>query len=121
MVSSATVNPAVSHRELFGKGTYLMEALASFFDWINNLLGVKESSELVWNPYFLGLVLAMFIYALVKRWKVYYLGIAGLMGIAICVKYLYPEDSSDLFELLKFVGACGAVGVVLIFLAFIRD
>ncbi|MEW6350329.1 MAG: hypothetical protein AB1646_14775 [Thermodesulfobacteriota bacterium] len=98
-----------------------MEALAGFFDAINQLLGVKEASELVWNPYFLGLMLAMFIYALVKRWKVFYLGIAGIMGIAICVKYLYPEDTSNLFDLIKFLAACGGVGVVLIFLGLIRD
>ncbi len=98
-----------------------MEALANFFEWINRLIGVKESSELVWNPYFLGLLLAMFIYALIRRWKVFYLGIAGIMGIAVCVKYLYPEDTSNLFELLKFLAACGGVGLLVLFLGLIRD
>lgn len=98
-----------------------MESLAHFFDWINQMLGVKNSTELVFHPYFLGLILAMFIYAVIIRWKVFYLGIAGLLGLSICVKYLYPEDTSNLFELLKFLAACGGVGMLLIFFGFIRD
>ncbi len=98
-----------------------MEGLARFFEWINQLIGVKDSTDLVWNPYFLGLLLAMFIYSLITRWKAFYLGIAGLVGVAICVKYLYPSDTSDLFALIKFLAACGGVALVLIFLGFIRD
>ncbi len=41
-----------------------MEALTNFFEAINKLLGVSTPGELLFHPVFLGICIALFIYAL---------------------------------------------------------
>ena len=98
-----------------------MEAMANFFESINRLLGVSGPGELVMHPVFLGVCLAAFIYALVARMKYFALTLAGLMGGAVIFHYLYPEQSSNLGDLLSFIVAMGGLALVLVYLGFIRD
>lgn len=98
-----------------------METMSNFFEWINRLLGVSGPGELVMHPVFLGLCVLAFIYSLVTRMKYFALILAGLMGGAVIVHYLYPEQSSDLTELIKFIAAMGGLALLLVYLGFIRD
>jgi hypothetical protein len=98
-----------------------METLANFFDWINQLLGVSGPGELVMHPVFLGLCFVAFIYALVTHMKYFALILAGLMGGAVIFHYLYPEQSSNLNELVTFIAAMGGLALLLVYLGFIRD
>jgi hypothetical protein len=98
-----------------------METMANFFESINRLLGVSGPGELVMHPVFLGLCLAVFIYAVVTRMKYFALVLAGLMGGAVIFHYMYPEQGSNLGDLLKFVAAIGALVLLLVYLGFIRD
>jgi hypothetical protein len=36
-------------------------------------------------------------------------------------KYLYPAESSDLLQLVKFLGAMGGFGMLLIYFGFVRN
>jgi len=98
-----------------------MEAMAEFFEWINSLLGVKSGSELIFHPVVIGLFVVMFIYSVIMRMKYFALSIAGIVGGAAIFVYMFPADSSNLSELLKFVAAMGGLGLVLLYLGFIRD
>jgi hypothetical protein len=98
-----------------------METMSDFFEWINGLLGVTGPRELVMHPVFLGLCLAVFIYAVLTRMKYLALTLAGLMGGALIFNYLYPEQGSDLGSLLTFIAAMGGLVLVLVYLGFIRD
>ena len=98
-----------------------MESMAKFFDSINKLLGIKDAGELVFHPAFIGLCLVLFIYSLIKGWKGFYLSIAGILGGGVIFKYLYPAESSDLFQLVKFLGAMGVLGLILVYLGFVRN
>ncbi len=98
-----------------------MEAMANFFESINRFLGVGGPGELVMHPVFLGLCLAAFIYAVVTRMKFFALTLAGLMGGAAIFHYLYPEQSTNLGDLLSFIVAMGGLALVLVYLGFIRD
>jgi hypothetical protein len=97
-----------------------MQTLAEFFESINSWLGVESGLELVFNPYFLGLSLAAFLYAVIKGWKYLACIIAGMVGTAVIINYLFPQDTTDLIQLVKFVGACGGLAIVLIYVGFIR-
>ncbi len=46
---------------------------------------------------------------------------AGFMGGAAIIHYLYPESASDLAQLMKFVAAMGALGLVLVYFGFLRE
>jgi hypothetical protein len=98
-----------------------METMANFFESINRLLGVTGPAELVMHPAFLGLCFVVFIYAVITRMKYFALILAGLMCGALIFHYLYPEQSSNLGDLLKFVAAMGGLVLVLVYLGFIRD
>lgn len=98
-----------------------METLSQFFERINQLLGIKTASELIFHPVFIGLCLVLFIYALIKGWKAYYLAIAGLLGGGIIFKYLYPADTTDLFQLVKFLAGMGGLALILVYLGFVRN
>jgi len=97
-----------------------MQTLADFFDWINNLLGVKSGAELVFHPVIIGLLIVMFIYSVIMHMKYFSLCIAGIIGGAAIFTYMFPADTSNLVELIKFVGAMGGLGLVLLYLGFIR-
>jgi hypothetical protein len=43
------------------------------------------------------------------------------MGGALIFSYLYPEDSSNLGDLLLFLGAMGALALFVVYLGFIRE
>jgi hypothetical protein len=98
-----------------------MEAMANFFEWINSLLGVKSGSELVFHPVVIGLFIVLFIYSVIMHMKYFALCIAGVVGGAALFSYMYPADTSNLLELLKFIAAMGGLGLVLLYLGFIRD
>ncbi len=98
-----------------------MDAMANFFEWINQLFGVQSGAELVFHPIFIGIAAAALIYALIRGMKVLGLTILGLMGGAAGVYYLYPENSSNLTELVKFLGAMGGLALILVYFGFIRE
>jgi hypothetical protein len=98
-----------------------MEAIARFFDSINNYLGVSSPSELMIHPYFIGLCVALFLYALISGMKYMAVVIGGVIGTSVIVHYLYPADTSQLGDLLWFVLALGGMGLVLLYFAFIRE
>jgi uncharacterized membrane protein YeaQ/YmgE (transglycosylase-associated protein family) len=98
-----------------------METMSNFFESINRLLGVSGPGELLMHPAFLGLCLAFFIYAVVTHMKYFALTLAGLMGGTVIFHYLYPEQGSNLGDLLTFVATIGAMVLVLVYLGFIRD
>ncbi|MGO9570670.1 MAG: hypothetical protein ACLP5H_24330 [Desulfomonilaceae bacterium] len=98
-----------------------MESMSNFFESINRLLGVSGPGELVMHPVFLGLCVVAFIYTLVTHMKYFSLILAGLMGGAVIFHYLYPDQSSNLGDLLSFVVAMGLLALVLVYLGFIRD
>jgi len=99
----------------------LMDTLANFFESINRLLGVSGPGELVFHPVFIGLCVAIFIYAVATGQKFLAVGIGGLMGGAAIFHYLYPEDSSHLGELLKFIAAMGGLALLVVYFGFIRE
>jgi hypothetical protein len=98
-----------------------METMANFFESINRLLGVTGPGELVMHPAFLGLCFAVFVYAVITRMKYFALILAGVMGGAVIFHYLYPEQGSNLGDLLRFIAAMGGMVLVLVYLGFIRD
>jgi hypothetical protein len=98
-----------------------MQTLADFFERINEALGVSTPTEMLFSPYFIGLCVVIFIYALYKGWKPFYLAIGALMGFALLHRHLYPESSSDLTSLIYFLGACALWALVLIYLGFVKD
>lgn len=95
--------------------------MANFFESINRLLGVTGPGELVMHPAFLGLCFAVFVYAVITRMKYFALILAGVMGGAVIFHYLYPEQGSNLGDLLRFIAAMGGMVLVLVYLGFIRD
>ena len=98
-----------------------METMSNFFEWINRLLGVSGPGELVMHPAFLGLCFAVFVYAVITRMKYFALILAGVMGGAVIFHYLYPEQGSNLGDLLRFIAAMGGMVLLLVYLGFIRD
>lgn len=98
-----------------------METMSQFFEQINKLLGIQHAGELLFHPVFIGLMIVLFTYALIKGWKGFYLSIAGILGGGVIFRYLYPADSSDLLQLVKFLGAMGGFGLLLIYLGFVRS
>lgn len=98
-----------------------METMAKFFEWINTVMGVKSGGELIFHPVIIGIFIVIFIYSVIMRMKYFTLGIAGLVGGATIFNYMFPADTSNLVELIKFIGAMGALGLVLLYLGFIRD
>jgi len=98
-----------------------MDALASFFEWINRMLGVGGPRELVFHPVFIGTCVAIFVYAVATGKRFLAVGLGGLMGGAVIVHYLYPEDSSNLGELIKFISALGGLALVVVYFGFVRE
>lgn len=98
-----------------------MESMANFFESINRLLGVSGPGELVMHPVFLGFCFVAFVYALVTHMKYFAIALAGLMGGAVIFHYFYPAESSNLSDLVTFIGAMGLLALLLVYLGFIRD
>jgi hypothetical protein len=98
-----------------------METMTQFFEWINSLLGVQSGGELVFHPVFIGSCVALFVYGLVKGFKWLYLPVATVLGGGVIYNYLYPQDSSQLGDLLGFLGAMGALALVVVYFGFIRN
>ncbi len=98
-----------------------MEKMAQFFDWINDLLGVEGPGELIFHPVFIGLCIAVFLYCLIKGWKLFAVAIYLILAGGVIFSYLYPEDASDLHGLLTFLGAMGAVVLIGVYFGFIRE
>ncbi|MBM4325617.1 MAG: hypothetical protein FJ118_00510 [Deltaproteobacteria bacterium] len=98
-----------------------METMARFFDWINRLFGVESGGELLFHPVFIGFFIVAFVYCLIKGWKYSALTVFSFMGGALIFSYLYPEDSSNLGDLLFFLGAMGALALFVVYLGFIRE
>ncbi|MEJ2717134.1 MAG: hypothetical protein P8182_08335 [Deltaproteobacteria bacterium] len=98
-----------------------METMSNFFESLNTLLGVKTPGELLFNPIFIGICIAVFIYCLIKGWKFFSLTILGLLGGALIFHYFYPEKGSDLTQLVMFLAVMGGLLLVLIYLGFVRE
>jgi hypothetical protein len=98
-----------------------MEALSNFFEAINRFLGVSGPGELVTHPVFLVLCIVAFLYTLFTGMKYFAVGIAGVLGTAVISHYLYPADTSNLGDLLTYVGVLGVFAVVLVYFGFIRE
>ena len=98
-----------------------MDTLAYYFDRINEFLGVKSPGELLFHPVFIGLCIAVFVYAVFKGWRFFAVAIYFILAGGLVFHYLYPADSSQLGELMKFIGAMGVVGLLGIYFGFIRD
>jgi hypothetical protein len=110
----------ISRHSIFRTGEK-MEALTNFFEAINRFLGVSTPGELLFHPVFMGLCIALFIYALATGMRYFAVVMAGLMGGAAIIHYWYPENSADLPQLLKFVAAMGGLGLVLVYFGFLRE
>ncbi len=98
-----------------------MESMARFFDSINRMFGVQSQGELIFHPVFIGVCIVAFIYCLAKGMKYFCIGIAGLMGGAAIFHYMYPAESSNLTELIKFIAAMIGLALLMAYLAFIKD
>ena len=98
-----------------------MQHLANFFEWINRLLGVSGPGELVMHPVFIGICVALLLYSVARRRKFMILGLGGLMGSAVIFHYLYPKDSTNLTDLITFIGAMGLFALLLVYFAFVRE
>jgi hypothetical protein len=98
-----------------------METMSKFFESINRLLGISTPSELIFHPVFLIFCAIAFIYFVVTRMKFFALAVGGLVGGAVVVHYLYPSNTSNLTELVQFVGAMGVLALVLVYVGFVRD
>lgn len=98
-----------------------MNTLFSFFDAINNYLGVNTPTDLLLHPAFIILCIILFLYALFTGMKYMAIIIAGFLGTGVIIHYLYPSNTSDLGSLLTFLGALGAMALVLIYFGFIRE
>ncbi len=110
----------ISRHSIFQIGEK-MEALANFFEAINKFLGVSTPGELLFHPVFLGACIILFIYALATGMRYFAVIMAGLMGSATIIHYMYPESASDLSALIKFVAVMGAFGLVLVYFGFLRE
>jgi len=95
--------------------------MASFFEWINELLGVRSASELVFHPVFIGFCVVAFVASILLHMKYFALAIAALMGGALIFQYLYPANTADLVALMKFLAAMGGLALLLIYIGFVRD
>lgn len=98
-----------------------MQTMANFFEAINKLLGVTGPGELIFHPVFIGLCVALFIYAILRRKKFLTLALGGLMGSAVIFHYFYPRDSSNLTELITFIAAMGILALLVVYFAFVRE
>lgn len=98
-----------------------MQTLASFFEWINKTLGVEKGTDLLFHPAFIGLVLILFVYCLIKGWKIFGAVIYLVMATAVIHHYLWPSNTSDLLALVKFLVAIGGAAMVGIYFGFIRE
>jgi hypothetical protein len=98
-----------------------MEALTNFFEAINKFLGVSTPGELLFHPVFVGTCIVLFLYALFTGMRYFAVVMAGFMGGAAIIHYMYPENASDLAQLMKFVAAMGGLGLVLVYFGFLRE
>ncbi len=98
-----------------------METLANFFDRINDLLGVSSGAELATHPIFIGFCAVIFIYAWFSGQKYVALGLFGLMAGSVCYYYLFPKGTVELYDLLVFLAAMGAIALLIIYFGFIRE
>jgi hypothetical protein len=98
-----------------------MEALAGFFDKINSWLGVSSPSELMVNPYFIGFLIILLLYAMFAGQRYMAILLAGVIGTGFIIHYLFPADTSNLGDLLTFVAVAGVFLLALIYLGFIRE
>jgi hypothetical protein len=98
-----------------------MQSIVDLFEAINRYLGVSGPADLVVHPIFLGFCILLLLYALFARMKVTAIIIAGCLGAGAIIHYLYPSDTSQLVDLVKFIGAMGALGLVLLYFGFIRE
>jgi hypothetical protein len=98
-----------------------MEALARFYDKINAMMGVKSTEDLVFHPWFIGLLVVGFLYGAWKGYKWLSVPILGIGGTAALYHYMWPSDTTKILELVKFFIAAAGMGVVLVYLAFIRE
>jgi hypothetical protein len=97
-----------------------METLSNFFEWINKMLGVSSGGELVFHPVFIGFCLIIFIYAILTGMKYIALPIGALMGGGTIWHYLYPQEGG-LGDLVQFIAAMCVMGLVLVYIGFIRE
>ncbi len=98
-----------------------METLSNFFEGINRFFGVSGPGELVVHPVFIVICIIAFLYTLFTGMKYFAMSIAGVLGTAVITHYFYPGDTSNLGDLLTYVGVMGVFAVVLVYFGFIRE
>jgi hypothetical protein len=99
-----------------------MEGLSHFFEGINQFLGVTGPGELLFHPVFIGFCLLIFIYSTWVGMKYVSLPIGALMGGGVIYHYLWPQgDQSGLGDLVWAFLAFGGLGLVLVYIGFIKE
>jgi hypothetical protein len=98
-----------------------MDTLASFFDWINDLLGVSSGSELIVHPVFIGFCVLLLLYAFLAGQKIIGLIMVGLLGGGAITHYLYPPGNPQLSDLLTYLAAMAGLAMLIIYFGFIRE
>jgi hypothetical protein len=98
-----------------------MDSSGSFFDRLNNYFGISSPSDFMVNPYVIGFMIVLGLYAVFAGQRIMAILIAGILGIGIICHYLYPGDTSNLTDLLTFVVVAGAYLLILVYFGFIRE
>ncbi|MCA1960684.1 MAG: hypothetical protein LDL33_07800 [Desulfomonile sp.] len=98
-----------------------MEAMADLFDKVNNFLGVQGPAELLMSPWFIGFLIVVLFYSLIKGMKYFSVITAGVLAGTAIYHYTFPEDTSDLKALIVFFLCMGALLLGLVYFAFIRE
>lgn len=99
-----------------------MQSLTNFFEAINQYLGVTGPGDLLFHPVFIGFCLVLFIYSTWVGMKYISLPIGALMGGGVIYHYLWPKgEEAGLGDLVWAFLAFGALGLVLVYIGFIRE
>jgi hypothetical protein len=120
VLNKASSKALAGHLTKYGRGD-VMATLASFFDWINDLLGVSSGSELVLNPIFLGFCVLLLLYAFLAGQKIIGLVMVALLGGGAITHYLYPPGTPQLSDLLTYLAAMAGLVMLIIYFGFIRE
>jgi len=93
-------------------------------DQIIDFLTTKSIAEMAADPRVLFVVGAVFVLAVLFRWKYVLLVLFAIGATMTVLKYTGGEGSSDLIvdrSMMLFIGGTIVIAVVLIYFLFIRD
>jgi hypothetical protein len=78
--------------------------------------------SIITNPLLLGILLAVFFFAVIKKSKFLLLFLFACVSVAVLFHYALPEEGEmTLSSLLPFAGGGVAIGAVLIYFGFIKE